>query len=85
MVVEDETEVADLLELYLANEGYRVSKCYRGKDALECVGQHQIDLALLDVMLPDMDGFKICQSIRKNHFFPIIMLTARVEDRKSVV
>lgn len=80
MVVEDETEVADLLELYLANEGYQVSKCYRGKDALECVRQHHLDLALLDVMLPDMDGFKICQFIRKNHFFPIIMLTARVED-----
>lgn len=80
LVVEDETEVADLLELYLANEGYQVSKCYRGKEALECVGQNQLDLALLDVMLPDMDGFKICQAIRKNYFFPIIMLTARVED-----
>lgn len=80
LVVEDETEVADLLELFLANEGYQVSKCYRGKEALECVRQQQVDLALLDVMLPGMDGFQICQSIRKGHFFPIIMLTAKVED-----
>lgn len=80
LVVDDEREVADLLELYLANEGYRVFKFYGGKEAYECVEREQIDLALLDVMLPDVDGFKICQMIRKEHYFPIIMLTARVED-----
>lgn len=80
LVVEDEVEVADLLELYLTNEGYQVFKFYQGKEALTCVEQKQIDLALLDVMLPDIDGFKICQTIRKKHYFPIIMLTARVED-----
>ena len=80
LVVEDEPEVADLLELYLSNEGYQVSKYSHGKEALDYVSQTPLDLALLDVMLPDMDGFQICQSIRKAHFFPIIMLTARVED-----
>ncbi len=80
LVVDDETEVADLLELYLANEGYQVWKCFQGKDALELVEREPVDLALLDVMLPDLDGFALCRNIRKNHYFPVIMLTARVED-----
>ena len=80
LIVEDEKEVAELLELYLKNEGYQVFQYDRGEEALRCVGKEKIDLALLDVMLPDMDGFKICQNIRRNHYFPIIMLTARVED-----
>ncbi|MEY8391583.1 VanR-ABDEGLN family response regulator transcription factor [Lachnospiraceae bacterium 45-W7] len=80
LVVDDEKEVADLLELYLVNEGYQVCKFYQGTQALECVERQTIDLALLDVMLPDTDGFGLCQKIRKNHYFPIIMLTARVED-----
>lgn len=80
LVVDDEKEVADLLELYLVNEGYQVRKFYQGSEALTCVEQEEIDLALLDVMLPDTDGFALCQKIRKNHYFPIIMLTARVED-----
>lgn len=80
LIVDDEQEVADLLELYLANEGYQVYKFYRGKEAEACVEREKIDLALLDVMMPDMDGFQLCRSIRKKYFFPIIMLTARVED-----
>ena len=80
LVVDDEKEVADLLELYLENEGYQVFKYYQGAEALACVEKERIDLALLDVMLPDIDGFKLCQEIRRNHYFPIIMLTAKVED-----
>lgn len=80
LIVDDEIEVADLLELYLKNEGYQIFKFYRGGEALECVRKEQMDLALLDVMMPDMDGFKLCQEIRKEYYFPIIMLTARVED-----
>ncbi|MCI9530344.1 MAG: VanR-ABDEGLN family response regulator transcription factor [Lachnospiraceae bacterium] len=80
LVVDDEQEVADLLELYLVNEGYQVYKFYQGKEAAECVASREVDLALLDVMLPDVDGFWLCQDIRRKYFFPIIMLTARVED-----
>lgn len=80
LVVDDETEVADLLELYLGNEGYEILKFYQGREVLECVAQEPVDLAILDLMLPDVDGFKLCQEIRKQHYFPIIMLTARVED-----
>lgn len=80
LVVDDEKEVADLLELYLSNEGFSVHKFYTGAEALECVKQQKLELALLDVMLPDIDGFKLCREIRKDYFFPIIMLTAKVED-----
>ena len=77
LVVDDEKEIADLLELYLKNEGYDVFKFYNGTDALKCVESNNIDLAVLDLMLPDIDGLAICQKIREEHNFPIIMLTAK--------
>lgn len=55
LVVDDEKEIADLLELYLKNDGYQVFKFYRGAPALACVNEEKIDLALLDIMLPDID------------------------------
>ena len=79
MVVDDEEAIADLVEVCLKNEGYQVYKYYNAADALQCVGQEEISLAILDVMLPDMDGFALCQRIRQEHFFPIIMLTAKVD------
>lgn len=85
LVVDDEKEIADLVELYLHNEGYQVMKFYTGKEALECVSQQRIDCAVLDVMLPDMDGFAICQKIRERYQFPIIMLTAKVEDMDKIM
>ena len=83
LVVDDEKEIADLVELYLRNENYRVLKCYNGSDALQQLNQ-PISLAILDVMLPDIDGFALCQKIRQAHFFPIIMLTARVEELDKI-
>ena len=79
LVVDDEEAIADLVEVYLKSENYNVLKCYNGKDALKCVEKEDIDLAILDVMLPDIDGFDICQKIRENHHFPVIMLTAKVD------
>lgn len=80
LVVDDEQAIADLVEVYLKSENYNVLKCYNGKDALKCVEKEDIDLAILDVMLPDIDGFDICQKIRENYHFPVIMLTARDEN-----
>lgn len=85
LVVDDEVEIADLVELYLKNEGYTVYKFYSGLKALECIHTTKLDLAILDVMLPDIDGFRICQKIRENRFFPIIMLTAKVEDIDKIM
>jgi two-component system response regulator VanR len=77
MVVDDEKDIADLVELYLKNEGYEVYKFYDGASALLCAQKQDIDLAILDIMLPDIDGLTICQKIREQHEFPIIMLTAK--------
>ena len=84
LVVDDEREIADLVELYLTNEGYRVFKFYDAEGALRCVQTQELDLALLDVMLPGMDGFQLCGEIRKHHTFPVIMLTAKVEDMDKI-
>lgn len=70
--------------MYLSSEGYRVFKFYCGQDALDCVEREHIDLAILDVMLPDMDGFLICQEIRKEHNYPVIMLTAKGEETDKI-
>ena len=85
LIVDDEAAIADLVEVYLKNEGYIVHKFYNGTDALDCVRRQHLDLAILDVMLPDMDGFTLCQRIREDHLFPIIMLTARVEDMDKIM
>ncbi|MHA5218635.1 VanR-ABDEGLN family response regulator transcription factor [Dysosmobacter sp. Phy] len=85
LVVDDETAIADLVELCLSNEGYTVHKFYTAADALACVRRTRLDLAILDVMLPDMDGFTLCQKIREEHLFPIVMLTARVEDMDKIM
>lgn len=85
LVVDDEHEIADLVELYLKNDGYTIFKFYNAADALECVQQEDISLAVLDVMLPDMSGFALCQKIREKHMFPIIMLTAKVEDMDKII
>ncbi len=84
LVVDDEVEIADLIEVYLTNEGYNVYKFYNGRDALACVESVVLDFAILDVMLPDISGFQICKKIREKHFFPIIMLTAKVEDADKI-
>lgn len=80
LIVDDEQSIADLIEVYLKNEGFTIYKFYNGQDALQCVQSEQLDLAILDVMLPDIDGFTLCQKIRENHNFPIIMLTAKEEE-----
>ena len=85
IVVDDEKEIADLVELYLEGEGYTVHKFYNATDALQAVNSVGPSLAILDVMLPDMDGFTMCQKIRENHMFPIIMLTAKVEDMDKIM
>lgn len=80
LVVDDEQDIADLLEVYLQNENYTVYKFYSAKEALDCIEKQEIDLAILDIMLPDINGFSICQRIREKYTYPIIMLTAKDEE-----
>ena len=85
LVVDDEKEIADLIEVYLRNDGYTVYKYYNGIDALKCINEQELDLAILDVMLPGIDGFHICRKIREKYYYPVIMLTAKVEDGDKIM
>ena len=76
LIVDDEIEIANLVALYLKNEGYHVLSCYKAADALKYIQEETLDLAILDIMLPDIDGFQLCQKIREKHQYPVIVLTA---------
>ena len=84
LVVDDEHDIADLLEVYLQNENYIVYKFNSAKDALTCIEQEELDLAILDIMLPDISGFSLCQKIREKHTYPIIMLIAKDEETDKI-
>ncbi|MCM1134226.1 MAG: VanR-ABDEGLN family response regulator transcription factor [Clostridium sp.] len=77
LVVDDEKEITDLITLYLQNENYTVYPFYDSEKAWEKAESEELDLAILDVMMPKLDGFALCQKIRERHNYPIIMLTAR--------
>ena len=84
LVLDDEREIAEGIALYLRNEGYEVELAFTGREALRKVEAESPVLALLDVMLPDMDGFAILQKIRESYRFPVIMLTAKTEDTDKI-
>lgn len=84
LVVEDDQSINDLLCLYLKNEGYTPLPFNNGLDAYNALEHNTIDCALLDVMLPGMDGFSLCTKIREKYIFPIIMLTAKGEDLDKI-
>ena len=84
LIVDDEIEIADLIEVYLKNENYIVYKFYTAKEALECINTTDLDLAILDIMLPDMNGFTLCQRIREHYTYPIIMLTAKDDETDKI-
>ncbi len=85
LIVDDEKEIADLIEVYLKNDSYTVYKFCNGMDALKCIEETELDLAIIDVMLPDIDGFRICRKIREKFYYPIIILTAKAEDGDKIM
>ena len=84
LIIEDEEPIADLIEYYLHNENYRVLKAPTGGAALDLARQEHVNLAILDLMLPDMDGFAVCRALREEYTFPIIMLTAKDEQADKI-
>ena len=80
LIVDDEPEIADLVSLYLQNENFTVYKFYSAIEALNCIGHEKLDMAILDVMMPEMNGFELCKKIREHYHYPIIMLTAKGEE-----
>ncbi len=85
LVVDDEPNIVELAKLYLEQEGYRVERVGNGSDALLKLNSAKPSLIVLDLMLPDIDGFEVCRQIRKKSDVPILMLTARKEDVDKIV
>jgi len=85
MVVDDEKRLVSLVESYLTQEGYRVVTANDGKEALTVARREKPDLIVLDVMMPEMDGYEFMRKHRADNNTPIILLTARVDDDEKVV
>ena len=84
LIVDDEKEIADLVSIYLGNENFNVYKYYSSNDVLRDLNKMDIDLAILDVLMPEIDGFELCHRIREKYTFPIIFATAKVEDMDKI-
>ncbi|CAH0119787.1 MULTISPECIES: response regulator transcription factor [unclassified Paenibacillus] len=80
LLVDDEKEIIELMEIYFNNEGYILHKASNGVEALEVLQNHVVDLIILDVMMPKMDGLQACMKIRERNNTPIIMLSAKSQD-----
>jgi len=80
LMVDDEYEIIKLMEIYFKNENYAMLKASNGVEALELLEKHQVDLIILDVMMPSMDGIEACMRIREKNHIPIIMLSAKSQD-----
>jgi len=85
MVVDDEKRLVSLVESYLSQEGYRVATAYTGKEALSVARKERPDLIILDIMMPEMDGYEFMEIYRRESKTPIIVLTARVEEEEQVI
>jgi DNA-binding response OmpR family regulator len=85
LAVDDELNILELLKLYLEREGFQVMTASTGEEALGKLGSFAPDLVILDLMLPDMDGFEICRIVRSKSSVPVLMLTARKEDVDKIV
>lgn len=85
LIVDDEKEIRDLIEIYLKNEGYEVERAGTGAEAIKIVEEKKVDLIILDVMMPVVNGIDACIKIREQHNTPIIMLSAKVEDIDKIL
>jgi len=85
LICDDDLAIVESVEIFLKNEGYEVLKAYTGKEALKYIESREVHLLLLDVMMPEMDGFEVMRRIRERYKFPIIMVTAKSEDLDKIV
>jgi two-component system response regulator VanR len=84
LIADDEAEIADLVELHLVKEGYRCLKAAEGQEALNIIRTQSVDLAILDIMMPKMDGYELTRLIREQYHLPIIFLSAKATDLDKI-
>lgn len=85
LLVDDEKEIIDLLEIYLKNEGFHLLRAGSGTEALQLLEKEDVDLIVLDIMMPKMDGIQTCMKIREQRNMPIIMLSAKSQDMDKIL
>lgn len=85
LIVDDEREIAELIEIYLKNEGFATEKAYDGDQALSLYEQQSFDLVILDVMMPKLDGLEVCRRLRRDQNVPILMLSAKTQDMDKIL
>jgi len=85
LIVDDEKEIRDLIDIYLKGEGYKTIKAENGEEALEVLSENEIDLIILDIMMPKLNGIEACLKIREEREMPIIMLSAKSEDIDKIL
>ena len=84
LVVEDDESILDLIEIYLENENYIIKKATCSEEAIRYIKEEEFDLAILDIMLPDKDGYYLCKKIRESFNYPIIMLTSKDDESSKI-
>ena len=84
LVVDDDRDICEALKIYLAPAGHEVLTAYNGKEALEVLAQEQVDLVLMDIMMPQMDGISATEKIRETSNIPVILLTAKSEENDKI-
>lgn len=85
LVVDDEKEIADLLEIYLISDGFEVLKAYNGEEGLKILEQEKVDLMLLDVMMPGINGLEMCRRVREDKNIPIIIVSAKSQELDKIL
>lgn len=85
LIVEDDKDIRDILKIYLESESFEIYEAENGKSAFEFAENKELDLVILDLMLPDINGLNVCKRIRTNHKYPIIMLTAKNADQDKII
>ncbi|MGO4111571.1 response regulator transcription factor [Paenibacillus sp. YAF4_2] len=85
LIVDDDLEIAQLIKIYLTNEGYQVLIANNGREALDVIAKESIQLIILDVMMPEMDGLEVVRAVRAEHGVPILMLSAKAEDMDKIM
>lgn len=85
LIADDEAEIRQLLRLYLEKDGYSVVEAENGRKALEVCEKEAIDLAILDVMMPEMNGYQVIQKMRQQYNFPIVMISAKGQDEDKIL
>lgn len=85
IVCDDDKDIAESIAIFLESEGYKIFQCYNGKEAIECADKNHIDLVIMDIMMPVMDGIETVKKMRETSDIPVLFLSAKSEDEDKIL